>query len=199
MAEWFFDFQFEGIDQLEAAFDELGAALSKQVLQTALKKAGQVLADAASAGAPRDERLEPGTRARRIAESFVVRTALPKNQRRLRAKAGSVRQFAEVFIFNTAPHAHLVEFGHKLVVGKRATTRRGRRDQVLKVIGHVPAHPFARPAWDATGQESFRVFKDEVWKVLAATAKRLAKQAETGKLSRKSALSLASSIENEGD
>lgn len=34
----------------------------------------------------------------------------------------------------SAPHAHLVEFGHVLVTPKG------------KVVGHVPAHPFLRPA-----------------------------------------------------
>lgn len=37
-----------------------------------------------------------------------------------------------------APHAHLVEFGHDIVVEKGGT-----------VVGHVPAHPFVRPAEQA--------------------------------------------------
>ena len=39
-----------------------------------------------------------------------------------------------------SPHAHLVEFGHLLV----KKTKGG----IVKVIGHVPAHPFLRPALD---------------------------------------------------
>ena len=42
-----------------------------------------------------------------------------------------------------APHAHLVEYGHELVV-------KG------KIVGHVPAHPFWRPAVDARADEARR-------------------------------------------
>jgi len=192
VAEKFFDFQFEGMDALIAAFDELGAALAKEVLQKALKKAAEPVADEMRALAPRGD--DPNAK-RRISESIVISTSLPKNQRRLRAQAGTLKDFAEVFVYVNAPHAHLVEFGHRLVVGKRATTRKGRKNQTLRVIGRVPAHPFARPAWDARKEEAFELLKSEVWKVLEATAKRLATQARTGKLSRKSALSIASALD----
>lgn len=39
------------------------------------------------------------------------------------------------------PAAHLVEFGHQQVAG-------GVLDKGGHVVGHVPAHPFARPAFD---------------------------------------------------
>ncbi|OIO01102.1 MAG: hypothetical protein AUJ49_08470 [Desulfovibrionaceae bacterium CG1_02_65_16] len=41
-----------------------------------------------------------------------------------------------------SPHAHLVEFGHLLVLKNRKTG-------LVKVVGHVPAHPFMRPALDS--------------------------------------------------
>lgn len=37
-----------------------------------------------------------------------------------------------------APHAHLVESGHRLTVGKNG-----------RVVGHVPPHPFFEPAIEA--------------------------------------------------
>jgi len=40
-----------------------------------------------------------------------------------------------------APHAHLVEFGHLLVLKDK--------NGIVRVAGHVPAHPFLRPALDA--------------------------------------------------
>lgn len=39
-----------------------------------------------------------------------------------------------------APHAHLVEFGHLLVLKDK--------NGIVRVKGHVPAHPFMRPALD---------------------------------------------------
>ena len=46
-----------------------------------------------------------------------------------------------------APHAHLLEYGHALV-------RNGQ------VYGHVPAHPFVRPAEEAVKKEVMQVVKD---------------------------------------
>lgn len=40
-----------------------------------------------------------------------------------------------------SPHAHLVEFGHILVLKDK--------NGIVRVAGHVPAHPFLRPALDA--------------------------------------------------
>lgn len=40
-----------------------------------------------------------------------------------------------------APHAHLVEFGHLKVVKSKSG--------LVRVTGHVPPHPFLRPALDA--------------------------------------------------
>lgn len=39
----------------------------------------------------------------------------------------------------SAPHAHLVEYGHAQVYKNPVTGEK-------KVVGHVPAHPFVRPA-----------------------------------------------------
>lgn len=46
-------------------------------------------------------------------------------------------------VANSAPHAHLVEYGHRQVAG-------GRVGKGGRVIGSVPPHPFMRPAVDAT-------------------------------------------------
>lgn len=48
-----------------------------------------------------------------------------------------------------APHAHLVEYGHQLVKG-------GPLDGDGKVVGHVPAHPFLRPAYDEQQENAVR-------------------------------------------
>lgn len=47
-------------------------------------------------------------------------------------------------------HAHLVEFGHRQV------TKDGR------VVGNVPAHPFARPAIRAKRSEAIRIIEDRL-------------------------------------
>lgn len=50
-----------------------------------------------------------------------------------------------------SPHAHLVEFGHLLV----KKTKTG----IVKIIGHVPAHPFLRPALDSAKRKVIALVK----------------------------------------
>lgn len=61
--------------------------------------------------------------------------------------------------------AHLVEYGHQLVRGGKLT-RKGRLGAGA-VVGHVPAHPFLRPALDASGKVALEAFVEAmklVWK-----------------------------------
>lgn len=204
MADNVVDFRFEGIDEMESALLELGASLSRQVLQETLKKAAEPVAAEARVLAPRSDEYKKYKK--HLADSVVVRTTLPKNQRRLRFRAGTEKNFAEVFIYNTAPHAHLVEFGHRLVRGvtRKGTIlehkvvraegegeRRWGRGRYLahlikrandakygREIGHVAAHPFMRPAWDAKRELAYQILKDELWNVLLKKARQLRSRTE---------------------
>ena len=60
-------------------------------------------------------------------------------------------------------HGHLVEFGHALVRGG-------------KVIGHVPAKPFMRPAWDTNKGGVLRTIGREIGPRIEKEAARLAKK-----------------------
>ena len=51
-------------------------------------------------------------------------------------------------VYSNAPHAHLVEFGHDQIKGGR-------------VVGHVEAHPFLRPAKEKGIKKAMEVFKPE--------------------------------------
>ena len=57
-----------------------------------------------------------------------------------------------------APHAHLVEYGHELVV-------KG------KIVGHVPAHPFWRPAVDAKAAEARRRMNEGIKRLIERATK----------------------------
>jgi hypothetical protein len=61
---------------------------------------------------------------------------------------------------STAPHAHLIEFGHRLMRGARA----GRQ----KFIKWVPAKPFLRPAFLAQEQKILPIAEHEINVVLKA-------------------------------
>ena len=58
-------------------------------------------------------------------------------------------------VYASAPHAHLVEFGHVMVV-------RG------KVVGEVPPHPFLRPATQARMEEAVERFGRVIQEVLGS-------------------------------
>lgn len=181
-----------GVDELLAAFAELGQVGSRAAMQDALKKGAEVTAEAARRMAPLGMNAvgEGGAPKKALSNSIAVRSRLSRSQER---KRGGRRAEAEMFVGSTAPHAHLVEFGHLLVKARHegAKALRGRKGKkklvavkTKRVIGHVPAYPFLRPAFDSTRNEAtrviFRSFGDSVTKV----AKRYRRQAERGKLSR---------------
>jgi HK97 gp10 family phage protein len=96
-----------------------------------------------------------------LAASIDVRTTLTKRQRR-----GRGFRLPSVFIGPSWPkgaHGHLIEFG------------------TVK----MRARPFLRPAWDAGKARVLDSMRREIWKALAAAARRLSQRAEAGKLSAK--------------
>jgi len=52
-------------------------------------------------------------------------------------------------------HAHLVEFGHRIVTG-------GKLGKGGRVVGSVPPHPFMRPAYDQTKDLATRIANDKI-------------------------------------
>lgn len=71
-----------------------------------------------------------------------------------------------------APHAHLVEYGHRQIVGGRAE----RDDRHLKgkagrEVGFVPAHPYLRPAIAATRWAIVQIIESALKRLLAPWSK----------------------------
>jgi len=191
-----------GLDELYKALDDLGTIGSKQVMTEALKVAAQPIADTAR----RLARVGTGPKSvfKKRIRDIEVRTTLSKSQMR---KRGGRRAEAEVFVGSQAPHAHLIEFGHRLVKGRsrkgeilshkilRVQTGRERGRFLRHIvkrgpatfgrqIGRVRAYPFLRPAFDAHKGQLFTAFAREVGKRLGVVARRYAGQARRGKLSR---------------
>jgi len=179
-----------GVTELLGAFEELGKIGARAAMQAAAKKAAVPIANAARRLAPRSG--ENGTRTA-LADSIVIRSSLSRSQQR---KRGGRRAEAETFVGSTAPHAHLVEFGHLQVAarhegevhgltkaGKR-TRFTGKAKKTKRVVGHVPAHPFMRPAYDSTKMEATRILVAGYGEELERIGKRYAAQARRGKLTR---------------
>ena len=130
--------------------------LPKSVGKSVLRSALTKAAEPVRAEA---QRLAP-VDSRLLVESIVVKSTLKKSQRRGSPKVGAV----QMFIGPTAPHGFLVEFG----------------------TNHSAPQPFLRPAWESRKEQVTETLEREIWAALSRAAKRLAKQAATGKLSRAS-------------
>ena len=195
-----------GLDDLLGAFDALGRLGTKAALQGAMKKGAQIIADEAGRLAPRGEDIGPRRAGDvRLHDSIRVAANVSRSQR---SKRGAPRGEAEYFVGSTDPTAHLVEFGHLLVKATREETptsrtftrRRRRKDGSIelvqvrgkatrhilgrRVIGHVAAHPFMRPAFDSTRVEATKIVMQELGGEVVKVAKRYRRQAESGKLTR---------------
>lgn len=165
MTDKYGKFQIEGLKDLERMLEQLSKSMGKTVLRNALKKAGQPIADAATANVAR---IDTGA----LRDSMAVSTKLKRSQ-----KAGGYRDRTAVNVFvgpeaKRAPHAHLVEFG----TGPRFQKKTGR------YTGQMPAAPFMRPAFDATKEKALDIFIKEAAAELLKSVKRLRKRAATGKL-----------------
>ncbi len=189
-----------GIDSLSDMMQELGYIGTRSSFTAALRKAVKPIALEANIRAPRGpDDAKPLNK--RLKGSFRV-GPLSRSQKR---KRGPKRYPVEVFVGSTRAHAHLVEFGHRLVRGK---TRKGtilkqhiirdkrgriRRRVILeraddatvgRVVGHVPPHPVLGPVMATHGKEATRTFFKLIGDEMRRTARRYRGQAERGKLSR---------------
>lgn len=180
----------DGLKQLEAAMADLEkTATRKTVARNALRKAGEPVADAMRAGAPRDTG--------RLAENIAVSTKI-KGEAGKAAYAKSMRETAgnkalavkamrdarraakgslpPVMMFvgptTRAPHAHLVEFG-------TAPHINGGRFAGSQHPGTAP-RPFARPAWDANKDAALQNIAAELAAEINKAAARQAKRRARG-------------------
>lgn len=149
--------------QLEDNLKELPKAMGRTVLRNALKKAAKPIRDEASANAPHGP-------SGNLAKSIVITTK--RNGRTVRNRRGVTIFVGADHI--TAPHAHLVEFG---------TVERFHRKSG-KSVGIMPQHPFFTRAFETMKSIAMDILLRELRVELDKAASRLAKRAESGKLSK---------------
>ena len=203
--------ELSGVDELLQAFEDVGRIGTRAALQDAMKKGAEVTAVAARRLAPRSDDIGPRPqKAPHLQDSIKVMANLSRAQKR---KRGPMQGEGEIFVGSTASHAHLVEFGHVQVAATREETasptnfirRHRNKDGSIslirvtrapsrkiisrRVVGHVPARPFMRPAFDATKLEASKIIFRELGASLQKVVNRYAAQAARtaagkGKLSR---------------
>lgn len=162
MAQPAFKFKLHGVKETMAAFEQLPTlSMKKTVVRNALKKAAIPIRDAAKikAGSIKYD-------GDKIAKSIHVDTKVTRKQRRDRSRA-------TVYVGPSHPLAHLFEFG----TAHRFT-------KAVKRRGYITATPFLRQAWDEKKMVALEILKKELWEQIKKAARRLAKRAEKGKLTK---------------
>lgn len=162
-----FDFNIEGVEELERALNELPRSVGRQVLVRTGRKALKPVHRRAKQMAPNQ----------RLKKSIRTSTKVSASQQR----DVSVRGGVTLFVGSNAPDAHLIEWG----TGPRYQKTTGR------YTGIMPPDPFMRPAWDTQRDEVLDIMRREIWNELVKGAQRLAKQAQTGKLSKRNRRALS--------
>lgn len=181
---------------LHAAFEALGDELSEAAMQRALTRAAAPIVEAAKANAPRGN--PPSKRPLWTTIRVVLGFSKRERRRRRSLLAGQLGRVSQttgqisgrnltraegasidaegravVSVTSTAPHALLVEYGHTQVVRRRVRVGRlkSKRTELVSV-GHVPAHPYMRPAWDSTRDMVLRLFRGELYSAVTSAVRR---------------------------
>ncbi|BDG59639.1 HK97-gp10 family putative phage morphogenesis protein [Caldinitratiruptor microaerophilus] len=137
--------EIKGARELIRAFDRLSDELKGQVLAEAAKAGAEVIRAEASRRAPR----KTGDLARSI-----VAEVLEQAPGKVTVGVGPDKDRF---------YGRFVEFGHALV--------RGARKAEKKVVGHVPPHPFLRPALDEGAERAKQAIADELKAAIERAAK----------------------------
>ena len=161
-----------GFKELDAALAEIPASLRRDVVLAALRKASQPIIRDARARARRgtDPRRRGSMKQRKTGES--LRIGPGADSIAARAIPSSVATEASVTVGPDARHWYMkfLEFGS---------------------ARQSPAR-FLTPAFEVNKEAAVQLAGEELWKSIAATARRLARQSESGTISRKAAEALRS-------
>ena len=175
MSKGAFKFELTGMKELMNALEQLPTiAMQKGAIRNALKDAGKPVADDAKTNVPVDSG--------HLRDSIKVSQSLKKSQRRGRYDRSSVT----VYVGSSSPLAHLIEFGttKRVLKEPRIVTIGGKTVQITHT-GQLSPRPFLRQAWDAKKNEVLKRLGDALWRQIAKSARRLAKKAARGTLTRR--------------
>ena len=166
------DMQVLGFKELDAALAQLPVALRRQVVLRALRRAAQPMVRDARAKARRgkDPRKRGSMKQRKSGESESIGHGADSIA--ARAAKSDLPTQAAVAVGPDARHWYMkfLEFGS----------------------AHQTADRFLTPAFETNKDAAVEAVGQELWKEIAATAKRLARQAESGTLSKAAARALGS-------
>ena len=141
-------FEVIGLRELTAKLDKLSLEVRRKISRRALRAftkpalaAERALCPVNTDGTPGGNSLKPGE----LRADLRARVRVDGNNDRVIAIVGPSRKTMHV--------ARWVERGHNQVSGGRKVVSKKSGGSPGKVIGHVPAHPFIRPAFDESLQQ----------------------------------------------
>lgn len=169
-----------GLRELDAALGQLTKATARNVVKRVLVKAGEPIAAAAAAFAPKDTM--------ELSNSIVVSSKIENkvgNAEFAEAMRQGLGRDAAVKALRGARRAAKGKgsFGMVLVGPTKAKTKKDAIKRVVQEFGSVnqPGHPYMRPAWDQNKDKALDIIKnelgDEIQKAAARSAKRAAAKA----------------------
>ena len=163
-----------GFKELDAALAQLPKAAAKRTLQRTLLKAGQPIADEATALAPRDT----GELAGSLAVSTRIANNVGKAEFAAVMRAGGTRSEARgAMIAARRASAGEGSFAMAFVGPEKAKTKAAAIKRIVMEFGSVKRNiarrPYTRPAWDTKQGEALDIVKWELGNEIIATARRL--------------------------
>lgn len=162
-----------GFKELDQALALLPQAAAKRTLLRTLLKAGQPIADAASANAPRDTG--------ELSENIVVGTRLGNNVGKAEyaevMRSGGTKGQAAAAMRGARRAANGGSFAVAFVGPTKAKSKKNAIKRIVQEFGSVKQapQPYLRPAWDAHKMEALEIARRELATEIMATAKRIAK------------------------
>lgn len=150
------DIRVEGIAAVKKALEDLDVKVRVKAMKKALEAAGVPMKAAVIERVPTKE--EVGGKLPVGAMKNDVRMRVTQQDGQLMA----VVEFGPLTFYV----ARWVEYGHRLVKGGTSSMKRGKLRGSGKQIGNVEAHPFIRPAFEASKKASFDAFVEQLRKEL---------------------------------
>jgi HK97 gp10 family phage protein len=141
--------QVTGLDEMQGKVKLVQQAMREDVVRQAARAGAGVILGAMQARAP--ERVDMPT-----AES----TSLPPGAIKASLRISIAKMRAGLVTAKIGPTKKIkglvaaVEYGHRLIKGGWSRVTAKRVAGPGKVIGHVPAHPFLRPAFDESASDA---------------------------------------------
>jgi len=164
-----------GLRELDAALGELPKATAKAVLKRVLIKAGQPVADAASAMAPKDT----GELAASIQVGSKISNTVGKAEFAAAMKGG-LGKAAAVGALRGARRAAAGQgsFAEAFIGPRKAKSKKDAIKRIVQEFGSVnqPGSPYLRPAWDGNKDKVLSIIKNDLVDEIIKTAKRAAKR-----------------------